>query len=302
MLRTMASSGYIESLAKGIRERSTSFDAATLANLQLPCPALDEQRRIADFLDAETARIDLLIAARHTQTARLGELWDSRLAVAVDEQVCRHGWIPLRRIVSSIEQGWSPQCDDANAEPREWAVLRTSAVSSGEFMPMEHKRLPSGIEPDLRYMIRDGDILLTRGSGSPNHVGAAALAVTEGRRLLLSDLLYRIRLASDWSPDFVALALRSGPVRGLMGLLLRGQSGQTIKLRAEDVRAIEIPAVPPVLQSDIAADLSAQRASIRSASRCIEVSLSVLAEHRQALITAAVTGQIDVTTARGAAV
>jgi type I restriction enzyme S subunit len=159
---------------------------------------------------------------------------------------------------------------------------------------MEHKRLPADIEPDHRYQVQDGDILLTRGSGSPDHVGVAALAKTEERQLLLSDLLYRIRLGRDWSPDFVTLALRSQPVRGLMGLLFRGQSGQTIKLRAEDIRSIDIPAVPPTFQSQIVAELSAELTTIRSAGQNIEASLSLLAERRQALITVAVSGGIAV--------
>ena len=274
--------------------RTPRINPEDLGDIPVDFPSLDEQRRIADFLDAETARIDQLIAARRAQVARLGELWDSRLAVAIDEQARIHGWIPLRRLVTSVEQGWSPQCDDAIAEPDEWAVLKTSAVSSGEFAPMEHKRLPADIEPDHRYQVRDGDILLTRGSGSPDHVGMAALAKTGKRQLLLSDLLYRIRLGRDWSPEFVALALRSKPVRGLMGLLFRGQSGQTIKLRAEDIRSIDIPAVPATFQPKIAVELSAEWTTIRGAGQNIEASLSLLTERRQALITAAVTGGITV--------
>ena len=274
--------------------RTPRINPEDLGDIPVDFPSLDEQRRIADFLDAETARIDQLIAARRAQVARLGELWDSRLAVAIDEQARIHGWIPLRRLVTSVEQGWSPQCDDAIAEPDEWAVLKTSAVSSGEFAPMEHKRLPADIEPDHRYQVRDGDILLTRGSGSPDHVGMAALAKTGKRQLLLSDLLYRIRLGRDWSPEFVALALRSKPVRGLMGLLFRGQSGQTIKLRAEDIRSIDIPAVPATFQPKIAVELSAEWTTIRGAGQNIEASLSLLTERRQALITAAVTGGVFV--------
>jgi type I restriction enzyme S subunit len=212
----------------------------------------------------------------------------------VSEQARTYGWVPLRRLVTSIEQGWSPQCDDAVAEPDEWAVLKTSAVSTGEFTPTAHKRLPASIKPDVRYQIRDGDILLTRGSGSPDHLGVAALANVGNRHLLLSDLLYRIRVANGWSPEFVTLALRSMPVRGLMALSFRGQSGQTIKLRAEDVRSIEIPAVASGVQSKIAADLAAERAAIMDASQRISSSLSLLAERRQALITAAVTGEITV--------
>jgi type I restriction enzyme S subunit len=298
-LSTPKPQAYLNACKSGMAEAQMNFANEDLLGMTISLPSLDEQRRIADFLDVETGRIDQLIAARRAQADCLGDLWDSRLAAAIGEQVKMYGWITLRRVVTSVEQGWSPQCDDINAEPDEWAVLKTSAVSSGEFEPLEHKRLPPAVEPNQRYRVLDGDILLTRGSGSPDHVGVAVQAKTGDRQMLLSDLLYRIRPGHGWSPEFVVLALHSQPVRGLMSLRFRGQSGQTIKLRAEDIRSIEIPAVPANFQTKVAAELSTERMAIRSASRSIETSLCLLGERRQALITAAVTGEIDVTTARG---
>ncbi|MGW1808143.1 hypothetical protein [Streptomyces sp. NPDC002078] len=298
-LRTMAVNGYVSTLAKGIRERSTAFDAPTLADVLLPVPPLEEQRRIADFLDGETARIDNLVNARASQIRCLEQLWDARLAEKADELIATYGLLPLRRVVSSVEQGWSPQCEDVEASPAEWAVLKTSAVSSGLFKPLEHKRLPSDLKPDRRYQIADGDILMTRGSGSPAHVGVASVAKVDGRKLLLSDLLYRVRLDCGWSPEFVTLLLGSRPVRGFMSLLFRGQSGQTIKLRSEDIRSIAIPAAPMHVQAELAQELARGRDRIREAQEAIRSSSALLAERRQALITAAVTGQFDVSTASG---
>lgn len=126
----------------------------------------------------------------------------------------------------------------------------------------------------------------------------STVANTEGRNLLLSDLLYRIRTDREWSPEFVALMLRSRPVRGFMSLLMRGQSGQTIKLRSEDIKEIHVPSVPVEQQVRITADLTAEERRIEATRAAIETSSALLSESRQALITAAVTGQLDVTTAR----
>src|SRR5262249_6910317 len=98
---------------------------------------------------------------------------------------------------------------------------------------------------------------------------------------------------------FVALMLRSLPVRGFISLLLRGQSGQTIKLRSDDIKDVKIPAVPMVAQGALTRGMTQDRDDVRAACLAIEYSIDLLAERRQALITAAVTGQIDVTTARG---
>jgi type I restriction enzyme S subunit len=262
-------------------------------------PPLEEQRRIADFLDAETQHVDAVTRAREAQLRCLQQLWQSRLATTTQELLEAHGLLPLRRAVSSVEQGWSPRCEDAEATPLEWAVLKTSAVSTGTFLPLEHKRLPSGLAPDLRYRIADGDILMTRGSGSPSHVGVATLADTQGRNLLLSDLLYRVRMGYGWSPRFVTLMLSSQPIRDYMSLLFRGQSGQTIKLRAEDIKSISIPAVPIHSQHAIAEALESERNRIDEARAALNRSQLLLSERRQALITAAVTGQFDVSAASG---
>ncbi len=61
LLRDLALNGFIASLAKGIRERSTAFDSEMFKCLVLPLPPLVQQKAIADYLDRETVRIDALI-------------------------------------------------------------------------------------------------------------------------------------------------------------------------------------------------------------------------------------------------
>jgi type I restriction enzyme S subunit len=292
-----AMSDELQARATGAIQQYLSRD--DFRSLRVPLPPLSVQRRIADFLDAETARMDKLLRVRNSQLSRLEELWQARLAHRAETLIAAYGLVPLRRVITSIEQGWSPQCEDRQATNSEWAVLKTSAVSTGIFQPSQHKRLPERVKADLRFRIADGDVLMTRGSGSPDHVGVAALAKTEGRRLLLSDLLYRMRLRDDWVPEFMILMLSSKPVRSHVSLLLRGQSGQTIKLRAEDVKSIGIPATPPGSQRQIAEELKEIHDNIHAAQRAIHRSLALLTERRQSLITAAVTGQLDVSTASG---
>ncbi|MGC4850899.1 restriction endonuclease subunit S [Micromonospora sp. DT15] len=271
-----------------------------IKRIEVPFPPLDEQWRIADFLDAETARIDRLAAARLRQRVLISERWQTRLAEAVSNAVQTCGELPLRRVCVGLEQGWSPQCDDAEALPEEWAVLKTSAVSSGRFDALAHKLLPAATAPDIRYKVDDGDLLLTRGSGSADLVGMAAVAQTEGRRLLLSDLLYRAKLAQGWSSSFVALVLRSQYGRQQITSTIRGAAGLTVKIRGEDILGLTIPQIPPSEQAAFTDSLERAESELFQLSTVIDQSNVLLAERRQALITAAVTGQFNVTTARGA--
>ncbi len=85
LLRYMAHSGYIESLSKGIRERSTDFRFAEFRELPLPIPGKDEQDRIVAFLDQKTAEIDAAIAKKE----RLIELLEEQAAILISNAVTK---------------------------------------------------------------------------------------------------------------------------------------------------------------------------------------------------------------------
>jgi len=61
LLRYMALTGYIQSLAKGTRERSTEFRYSAFKVLDLPFPSFAEQTQIASYLDHKTSLIDKLL-------------------------------------------------------------------------------------------------------------------------------------------------------------------------------------------------------------------------------------------------
>lgn len=74
LLRVMAHSGFIQSLAKGIRERTTDFRYKTLVTLHFPVPPYQEQQEIAAYLDEKCGRIDAIIEKIGTKVERLKEL------------------------------------------------------------------------------------------------------------------------------------------------------------------------------------------------------------------------------------
>lgn len=71
LLRTYSILGYIESMAKGIRERSTDFRYATFAITPLVQPPIHEQQQIVDFLDEKITHIDALIADKEKMVQEL---------------------------------------------------------------------------------------------------------------------------------------------------------------------------------------------------------------------------------------
>ncbi len=279
----------LNNASQGIRDGKT-VSAADFYDLWLPYPDLDTQRTIADFLDAETAHLHHLT----TKKRRLRELLEERMTALVDREVAglfdRFGATALRRRVAGIEQGWSPECDSVPAEPDEWGVIKTSAVTSGTFVPYENKRLPSGVSADLRWQLRDGDVLIVRGSGSPDLVGRTAIVNSEGRRLLLADLIYRLVRPKDL-PEFLAIALSSARSRAFFAASIRTDAGSTLKLRSDDVLAVPIPDLPPARQSESIGRVKDQLTRLSELGLKVDAQIDLLRERQSALIAAAVTGK-----------
>ena len=85
LLRHMALAGFVSSLAKGIRERSTDFRWSDASEICLPLPSISEQTQIARFLDHETARIDALIEEQQ----RLIELLKEKRQAVISHAVTK---------------------------------------------------------------------------------------------------------------------------------------------------------------------------------------------------------------------
>jgi type I restriction enzyme S subunit len=267
-----------------------------IKRLPVPLPPLDEQRRIINYLDAEMARIDLLIDLRQAQSALVLEQVQARLDDQV-ERLFRIGRVTLKRLAVGIEQGASPQCDSRAAEPGECGVLKLSAVKSGAFHSAENKVLPQGTDLIPRYQVREGDLLVTR-ANTPELVGDTAVAKDVQAGLQLCDLIYRVRLAADVSSEFVATVLLSSRLRGLIKAVARGSSASMVKLRGEDILNLPIPSVDRSAQDRLATLALEVRAYCRATQEALGSSVDLLRERRHAIIASAVTGQLDMTTAR----
>ncbi|MDT9697161.1 hypothetical protein [Streptomyces sp. P17] len=270
-----------------------------ITHLNVAVAPLAEQRRIADFLDAETARIDQLVGLQVTLRARLDERDDALRDNLVNELAKTVGEVPLRRFTTRIEQGTSPQCE---AVPRqgddEWGVLKLSAVKGGHFIASENKRLPEETEAISAYQVRRGDLLVTR-ANTPSLVGDVAVIEGDHQKLLLPDLIYRVGLVPEMNADFVAQVALSGRVRTLIESVARGSSQSMVKLRGEDIKTWPVPMATQTQQDVLVQEIRSGMQGTGRLRTAVARQLSLLAERRQSLITAAVTGQFDVSTASG---
>jgi type I restriction enzyme S subunit len=296
-------------------ENGISRDALNfvqIGNFAVCKPTLQEQQAITAFLDRETERIDGLVAKKERLIELLQEKRSALITRAVtkgldpnvpmkDSGVEWLGEIPahwevfsLRRLIAGIEQGWSPVADDRVAGPDEWAVIKLSAVSKGKFLGDEHKALPAGLAPDRRFEIREGDFLLTR-ANTPEFVGEVCVARGVRSGLMLCDLVYRLNLVTERVvPEYLSFWLLSRAGRYQIEVDARGASQSMVKVSQGIIRAWTV--VLPPIQEQRAITEFADRNAARLDALVAKVRTAIdrLRELRTALISAAVTGKIDV--------
>ena len=286
-------------MSRGVRPNQIEIDNDSLRALSVRLPPLDEQRRIADFLDEEVPRINRVVSLRKRHLEVLHQRELAILDSSIEEYIQRFGTLPFRRYIERMDQGSSPQCDASPADEDEWGVLKVSSIRPGEFLPNENKRLPRNVDHDEDHEVRQGDLLICR-ANTPELVGATTVVPTVRRRLLLSDKIFRVRLTGQTLPEYIATVARGSRIRSLCSISSHGASQSMANIRFEEVKKWPIPCADLRAQEELASRSQRLRGETARIAGAINHQIELLTERKHALITAAVTGQIDVTTARGA--
>ena len=275
-------------------------------------PPLNEQTAIATFINHETAKIDTLVTEQEKLIALLKEKRQAVISHAVTKgldpsvpmkdsgvewlrEVPGH-WVvcKLRHVIAAIEQGWSPECHAREAEDKEWGVLKAGCVNGGVFRPSENKALPPELSPEETYEVRIGDVLMSRASGSPELVGSTALVNVTRERLMLSDKIFRLKLENSVNPSFFVAALNSRPLRIQIENALSGGNGMANNLPQSSLLSFALTVPPATEQGRIISFLDHETAALDKLTIEAQSAITLLQERRTALISAAVTGQIDV--------
>jgi type I restriction enzyme S subunit len=273
---------------------------SSLRQLTVPVPPLEEQRRIADFLDNQVSRIDRALALRQRQAQLANERVVAWVSAEFDRLADEFGLFPVRHALIGIRQGWSPQCEDRVPAKGEWGVLKAGCVNGGVFRADEIKALPVDVDPRPEFLVSEGDLLVNRASGSLDLIGSAAVVGGDLRpRTLLCDKVYRLVLTNDMDAGFFAALWTSRQVRELLRLDVSGAEGMANSLPSGVIRAISLPRVPPLTQKSWTDRYTNVVDATARLTMLLESQVRLLRERKGALITAAVTGEFDVTAASG---
>ncbi|MCC5812010.1 MAG: hypothetical protein JJU06_16745 [Ectothiorhodospiraceae bacterium] len=199
----------------------------------------------------------------------------------------------VKHFTRSLEQGWSPQCENIPAEGDEWGVLKVGCVNGGVFNPSENKLLPPNLPPSPELGIRRGDVLISR-ANTRELVGSAAVALQDYPALLLCDKLYRLRVDTRRClPIYLAYIFGTKAARSQIELAATGASSSMLNIGQATVSELHLPAPPVDEQSTIAAFLHHETAKIDALVSEQQRLIELLKEKRQAVISHAVTKGLD---------
>lgn len=163
LLRCLARNGFILSLAKGIRERSTDFRFNDFKELYLPLPSRREQDAIVAYLDKVTSKIDAAIA----QQQKMIELLNERKQIIINNAVTK-GLDPTAKMKPS----GIPWLGNIPAHWRTVPIKRYISVKTGKTPSTTNKNFFDG---GTINWFTPGDIMTTKLCASDRKVTQKAI-------------------------------------------------------------------------------------------------------------------------------
>jgi restriction endonuclease S subunit len=274
-----------------------------IKNLRLGIPPIFEQQAIAEFLDRKTGQIDELIGKKKELIKKLAEQRSALITHAVtkglkasvpmkDSGTAWLGEVPkhwdVRRIktIGTIRYGLGepPAYQDEGL-----LFIRATDIFRGKIVLENMKRISSADVPWSRNpSVKAGEIIVVR-SGA--YTGDSAI-VTKGLDGAIAGFDMVLTIQNGCS-EFVAYALLSKYLLQGQIYLARMRAAQP-HLNAEELGGFHFIAPPVKEQQAIAEYLDGKTGKIDGLIRKTETAIQTLEEYRTALITAAVTGKIDV--------
>lgn len=279
-------------------------------NLSVPVPDESIQERIANFLDEKTARIDALIAEKERLAGLLkAVVWDevtravtTGIAGAPTRSTALD-WCPdvpahwdlllLKRLFLRTEYGLSESMDaEGNV-----AVLRMGNVSDGRVLMTDLKYVDA-VPAEL--LLSPGDVLYNR-TNSLAQVGKVGL-VREMPETPVTFASYLVRLVPNERvlPEYLVYLLNCPDVLAIARSLALPAIGQA-NLNPTRYGYIHVPCPPVEEQKSIVAYLDKKVSDVSALADHASEHINRLREYRSSLISAAVTGQLDISTYREAA-
>jgi type I restriction enzyme S subunit len=315
LIRSRWFTGQISARLRGIggidqgNVRTPRINTEDLGNIVVRLPPLSEQTRIADFLDAETARIDALIEKKQRLVDVLHQRWRiarrNAVTIGVDANVPKRStgisWlteVPAHWRVSKLQHLGAIRSGSTPSTEREdywdgdvpWVSpkdMKRFEIDSSQECVTARALAEVGLhltEPGCVLFVVRGMILAHT---FPVALNSVPVTINQDMKTL--------SLTRD-DPRFVAHLL-AGVSDSVLALLVEESAHGTRVLRMDRWKGFPLFLPPLDEQRKIVRFLDEETGSVNAITRRLDQQIALLREHRQALISAAVTGELDVSKA-----
>lgn len=308
LLRSPPYAAAYMTISKGIRINQWDVDPDHLSALPVLLPSFDEQETIAAFLDLETAKIDALVAEQERLIALLKEKRQAVTSHAVTKGLNPDAPMKDSGIewLGDIPAHWD--CKRlrhlASLNPSKSEIADLDGETEVSFLPMEaigedgqlslHRTRPiTDVMTGYTYF-REGDVTIAKITPCfENGKGAIMQGLVHGVGFGTTELIVVRPDRNHTSPEFLNWLFRSSPFRALGEGAMYGAGGQK-RVPDEFVRDFAVGLPPYVEQTQIVAHLNSITLDFDRLTSEAQAAITLLQERRAALISAAVTGKIDV--------
>lgn len=299
--------GYLSN-SKGIRVNQWDLEPQRHTRMPLPIPPLEEQQAIANFLDAETSKIDALVAEQR----RLIELLSEKRQAVISHAVTKGLDPNVRMKPSGIEwlgdvpEHWEVKSLRRIGQVQNGLNIGGDAFGSGEpfvsygdvYNNPNVPEVPSGlvessVEDQQKCGLEVGDVLFTRTSETVDDIGVASTCLRSIPRSTFAGFLIRFRPSIGvLDPRYSTFLFRNQGIQrhfsGTMNIVTRASLSQDL------LKQLPVCLPPIEEQVEIAEFIGQKVESFAALIREAEQAIELLLERRTSLISAAVTGKIDV--------
>ncbi|WP_337661963.1 restriction endonuclease subunit S [Actinoalloteichus sp. AHMU CJ021] len=284
----------LDSQVQSVTRSHQRVSPEDVMHLSVAYPSLEEQRRIVDFLDAETARIDQVVSMRQGQL----ELFEERKQAAMDHFLVQEGDPMVRlgrlcRVQSGVTVDGGRISKDAVTRP----YLRVANVQAGCLELSEVKEIMIDRTSVRRFELRPGDVLMTEG-GDLDKLGRGTVWSGEIRGCLHQNHVFAVRPGSKLLGKYLALLTRTSLARSYFEMT-GSKTTNLASTSSGKILSFRVPLLGMEEQRYRAKNAEKDLSWMAALTASMKQQINLLSERRQALITAAVTGQFDVSAASG---
>ncbi len=297
--------------AYGVRPAQWRLMYPDFRTLRLPLPELWEQRAIADFLDRKTAPIDALIEKKERLVALLAERRAALIHRAVTRgldpgvemkdsgvewigEVPAHWGVKRLKFLCHVRGGVTKGRDLTGRETTLLPYLRVANVQDGYLDLAEVARIEVGMAEVGRYSLRPGDILMNEG-GDNDKLGRGAVWEGQLPVCLHQNHVFAVRPHPEVNPYWINLVTQSNGLKTFFQLHAK-QTTNLASISSSNLKEAPILWPPAEEQHRILDQVSTATQHSDALTEKAAGQLDCLREYRQALMTAAVTGQIQIPT------